>query len=96
MKLLTAMIIDYRTQTVKTQKGDRIKHVFDAHETDLNGARIPVELQTFNEDIARKLQAHVKSGESIYVPYDNQSEYSGKHQFNVSSYVMHPDFVLSV
>lgn len=96
MKLMTCIIFDFHTQMINTQKGQRTKYVFEAHETDLNGARIPVELHTFNDKISNAIQPHVKSNEQVYVPFDNITEFNGKSQVNVSSLITHPDFVLSV
>ena len=50
MKLVTIVLLpNFDIKQVGEKK--TTKYVFNAMETDLNGARIPTELQTFNEDI---------------------------------------------
>lgn len=63
-------------------------------ETDLNGARIPCEITTFDGTARDKLAAHLKTGEEIQIPFNRSDVFAGKPQYNVDSIINHKDFEL--
>ena len=94
MKLVTIVLLP--NFDIK-QVGDKktTKYVFNGMETDLNGARIPTELQTFNEDIKNILLKYNHLNSEILVPFTSFNVYMGKGQYTVDSIILHPDFVIS-
>lgn len=94
MKLVTVVLLP--TFDIK-QVGEKktTKYVFSAMETDLNGARIPTELQTFNEDIKNILLKHNLSNTQVLIPFSSSNVYMGKNQYTVDSIILHPSFVIS-
>lgn len=93
MKFVTVLVKNVETKLVGEKKTP--KYVFHGMETDLNGSRIPVELQTFNEEISKRLIAQINTQEEILVPFSNSNIYAGKTQYNVDSICTHPDFVFT-
>lgn len=94
MKLVTVVLLpSFDIKQVGEKK--TTKFIFNAMETDLNGARIPTELQTFNEDIKNFLLKHNQSNTPVLIPFSSSNVYMGKNQYTVDSIILHPDFVLS-
>lgn len=94
MKLVTIVLLpNFDIKQVGEKK--TTKYVFNAMETDLNGARIPTELQTFNEDIKNILLKHNQSNSEILIPFSSSNVYMGKNQYTVDSIILHPDFIIS-
>lgn len=94
MKLVTVLlspIFDIK------QVGEKktTKYIFNAMETDLNGARIPTELQTFNEDIKNFLLKQNQNTSEVLIPFSSSNVYMGKNQYTVDSIILHPEFVIS-
>lgn len=92
MKLVSVLLKNFDVKQVGEKKTN--KYVFHAMETDLNGARIPVELQTFNDDIKNKLMQHCNAQEELFIPFSNSNLYAGKNQYNIDSIITHPDFII--
>jgi len=92
MKLVTVLLRNWDVKQVGEKKSN--KFLFEAMETDLNGARIPVEIQTFSDDIKNKLSPHSNSSE-ILIPFSSLNSYMGKTQYTVDSIILHPDFVIN-
>ncbi|MDQ8943815.1 hypothetical protein [Acinetobacter soli] len=90
MKLVTVLLKNFDVKVVGEKKVT--KYVFEAMETDLNGARIPTEIQTFNEDIKNKLIKYSNTPEPILLPFSSSNFYMGKSQYTVDSIILHPDF----
>lgn len=93
MKFVSVIVKNVETKLVGEKKTP--KFVFQGMETDLNGARIPVELQTFNETISKSLMAQINNPEPVMIPFSNSNIYAGKTQYNVDSICTHPDFVFT-
>jgi hypothetical protein len=93
MKLVTVLLSNFDVKTVGEKK--TTKYIFNAMETDLNGARIPCEIQTFNEDAKNKLMSHCNSQEQIFIPFSSTNFYMGKNQYTVDSIISHPDFIIN-
>lgn len=92
MKLVSVLLKNFDVKVVGEKKTN--KYVFHAMETDLNGARIPVELQTFNDEIKNKLMQHCNVQEELLIPFSNSNLYAGKNQYNIDSIITHPDFII--
>lgn len=92
MKLVSLLLKNFDTKVVGEKKTN--KYVFHAMETDLNGARIPVELQTFNEEIKNKLIQHCNAADELLIPFTNSNIYAGKTQYNIDGIITHPDFII--
>lgn len=92
MKLVSVLLKGFDVKQVGEKRTN--KFVFHAMETDLNGARIPVELQTFNEEIKNKLIQYSNSSEELLIPFSNSNLYAGKNQYNIDSIITHPDFII--
>lgn len=94
MKLVTVMLLpNWDVKQVGEKRTN--KFVFNSFETDLNGARIPTELQTFNEDIKNKLMQYINNNnEPLFIPFSSANVYMGKNQYTVDSIILHPDFNL--
>lgn len=90
MKLVTVLLNNFDVKQVGEKK--TTKYIFAAMETDLNGARIPCEIQTFNEEIKNKLVSHCNTQEQIFIPFSSNNFYMGKQQYTVDSILTHPDF----
>ena len=93
MKLVTALLSNFDVRQFGEKKTN--KYVFQAMETDLNGARIPCEIQTFNEDAKNKLMQFCNTQEQIFIPFSNQNFFMGKNQYTVDSIISHPDFIFN-
>lgn len=94
MKLVTVILLpNFDVKTVGEKK--TTKFIFNAMETDLNGARIPTEIQTFNEDIKNKLLQHNNSQEPILIPFSSSNIYMGKNQYTVDSIILHPEYIIN-
>jgi hypothetical protein len=94
MKLVTVVLLPgFDIRQVGEKK--TTKYVFNVMETDLNGARIPAELQTFNEDIKNILLKDNHSNSEILIPFSSSNFYNFKNQYTVDSIILHPDFVIS-
>ena len=94
MKLVTVVLLPgFDIRQVGEKK--TTKYVFNVMETDLNGARIPAELQTFSEDIKNILLKHNHSNSEILIPFSSSNFYNFKNQYTVDSIILHPDFVIS-
>lgn len=94
MKLVTVVLLpSFDIKQVGEKK--TTKYVFNAMETDLNGARIPTELQTFNEDIKNFLLKHNQSNSQVLIPFSSSNVYMGKNQYTIDSIILHPEFVIS-
>lgn len=94
MKLVTVVLLSgFDIRQVGEKK--TTKYVFNVMETDLNGARIPAELQTFNEDIKNILLKHNHSNSEILIPFSSSNFYNFKNQYTVDSIILHPDFIIS-
>jgi hypothetical protein len=92
MKLLTCIIRKRQAdKTFPAKDGKQATRifVFDAFETDFDGARIPCTLETYDADICDFLE-NQQSDIPIYVPFSSDREYRGNHQYNVSKDVLHP------
>lgn len=94
MKLVTVVLLP-SFDIKRVGEKQTTKFVFNAMETDLNGARIPTELQTFNEDIKNFLLKHNQSNSQLLIPFSSSNVYMGKNQYTVDSIILHPDFVIS-
>lgn len=93
MKLVTLVLLpNFDIKQVGEKK--TTKYVFNAMETDLNGARIPTELQTFNEDIKNLLTKHNNSNSELLIPFSSSNIYMGKNQYTVDSIILHSDFII--
>jgi len=92
MKLVSLFLKNFDIKVVGEKKTN--KYVFHAMETDLNGARIPVELQTFNEEIKNKLIQHCNADDELLIPFTNSNIYAGKTQYNIDGIITHPDFII--
>lgn len=92
MKLVSVLVKNFEVKQVGEKKTN--KYVFLGMETDLNGARIPVELQTFNDDIKNKLMPFLNSEHELLIPFSNSNLYAGKIQYNIDGIITHPDFVI--
>jgi hypothetical protein len=92
MKLLSCII--RKRQTDKTfpakdgKPATRI-FVFDAFETDFDGARVPCTLETYNVDVCDFLE-NQQIDNPIYIPFSSEREWQGKYQYTVSKDVLHP------
>lgn len=93
MKFVSVLVKNVETKLVGEKKTP--KYVFHGMETDLNGARIPVELETFNEDISKRLIAQINNQEEVLVPFTHAKLYMNKTQYIVDSLCTHPDFVFT-
>jgi len=93
MKLVTALLSNFDVKQVGEKKTN--KYVFQAMETDLNGARIPCEIQTFNEDAKNKLMQFCNTQEQIFIPFSSQNFFMGKNQYTVDSIISHPEFIFN-
>lgn len=94
MKLVTVVLSpSFDIKQVGEKK--TTKYIFNAMETDLNGARIPTELQTFNEDIKNFLLKHNQKNSEVLIPFSSSNVYMGKNQYTVDSIILHPEFVIS-
>lgn len=96
MKLVTVLIQDFSSRTFKGKDGkpDSLQFTFLGMETDLNGARIPCEIKTFDGEARDKIAMHVKTGQEILIPFNRSDVFAGKPQYNVDSIVNHPDYEL--
>lgn len=95
MKLVTIVLLpNFDIKQVGEKK--TTKYVFNALETDLNGARIPAEVQTFNEDVKNILLKHNQSNSEILIPFSSSNFYNFKNQYTVDSIILHPDFVIQI
>lgn len=92
MKLVSVLLKKFDVKQVGEKKTN--KFLFLGMETDLNGARIPVELQTFNDDIKNKLMPFCNSPQELLIPFSNSNIYAGKTQYNIDGILTHPDFVI--
>lgn len=93
MKLVTIVLLpNFAIKHVGEKKST--KYIFNGMETDLNGARIPTELQTYNEDIKNILLKYNHLNSEILVPFFSFNTYMGKNQYTVDSIILHPDFVI--
>lgn len=92
MKLVTVLVKNFDVKQVGEKR--TTKYVFEAMETDLNGARIPTELQTFNEDIKNKLIQYSNNPQTLLIPFSSSNVYMGKNQYTVDSIVLHPEFII--
>lgn len=92
MKLVSVFVKGFDVRQVGTNKNN--VYTFSAMETDLNGARIPVELQTFNEDIKNKLIPLCNSEDELLIPFSTTSNFRGVNQYSVDALLLHPDFSL--
>lgn len=90
MKLVSVFVNSFDVRQVG--KNNNNVYTFSAMETDLNGARIPVELQTFNEDIKNKLIPLCKSEDELLIPFSSISNFRGVNQYSVDALLLHPDF----
>lgn len=93
MKLVTVLLSNFDVKTVGEKK--TTKYIFNAMETDLNGARIPCEIQTFNEDAKNKLMQFCNIQEQIFIPFSSQNFFMGKNQYTVDSIISHPEFIFN-
>lgn len=93
MKLVTVLLSNFDVKTVGEKK--TTKYIFNAMETDLNGARIPCEIQTFNEDAKNKLMQFCNTQEQIFIPFSSQNFFMGKNQYTVDSIISHPEFIFN-
>lgn len=93
MKFVSIIVKNVETKLVGEKKTP--KFIFSGMETDLNGARIPVELHTFNEAISKSLLNQINSPEPVLIPFSHSNVYMGKTQYNVDSICSHPDFVFT-
>lgn len=93
MKIVTALLSNFDVKQVGEKKTN--KYVFQAMETDLNGARIPCEIQTFNEDAKNKLMQFCNTQEQIFIPFSSQNFFMGKNQYTVDSIISHPEFIFN-
>lgn len=96
MKLVTVLIVAFASRDFKGKDGkpDSTQFTFLGMETDLNGARIPCEIKTFDGAIRDKIALHVKSGEELLIPFNRSDVFAGKPQYNVDSIINHPDYEL--
>lgn len=92
MKLVSVLLGNFDVKQVGEKKTN--KFVFYGMETDLNGARIPIELQTFNEDIKNKLMQYCNTKDELLIPFSNFNQFAGKYQYNIDSIITHPDFII--
>ena len=93
MKLVTVLLSNFDVKTAGEKK--TTKYIFNAMETDLNGARIPCEIQTFNEDAKNKLMQFCNTQEQIFIPFSSQNFFMGKNQYTVDSIISHPEFIFN-
>lgn len=88
MVLVQAIILAFK----ETRKGVTDKqrswesHEFYAHETDRDGARIPVVLSTMNKDVMNLLM-NLKDQETM-IPFVKSSEYGGKKVYQVDESIL--------
>lgn len=97
MKLLSCIIVERLKDANFTNKSDstkkNVKYRFKAFETDFDGARIPCELETFNDDVRDFLENQI-ADEMIYVPIilpdtsDKLRQFNGAIQYNVSKDIL--------
>lgn len=92
MKLVSVFVKGFNVRQVGSNKNN--VYTFLAMESDLNGARIPVELQTFNEDIKNKLIPLCNSQDEVLIPFSTISTFRGTNQYSVDDLILHPDFTI--
>jgi hypothetical protein len=89
MRLFKVIVIEFKgTKTgtsAKTGKDYRI-HEFNCHETDFNGARIPV-LATTRDDNIRDVLMNMKGNETM-LPFSTVSSFQGKDSYNITDDVL--------
>ena len=76
-----------RTFAATDKKPSSTVYVFDAHETDCTGSRIPCKLQTYEVLVAKHLSEYSPSVEYT-VPFNDIKEYQGIDQITVSDHVL--------
>ena len=92
MKLVSILLKGFDIRQVGANKTNI--YTFSAMETDLNGARIPVELQTFNEEAKNKIAQHLNSQEELLIPFTEIKDFRGVNQYSINNIITHPDFII--
>lgn len=88
MRFVKVIVIDFKTsRTLETKGGKPFTiHEFSAHETDQDGARIPVSLTTANDAVVSLLRS--MKGVETMIPFSRISTFNDKDVFTVDESIL--------
>lgn len=92
MRLVSVVILNKQFDVRQVGAKNSNIYTFSAMETDLDGARIPCEIQTFKDDVKDFLLKRADSTTNLLIPFNSLSNYGNKNQYTVDPVLLNSNF----